>query len=233
MLLNLRGLFNAGFPAVVIYILSTLTIIFLILPFHEWAHAFVASKLGDTSVKQRGRLSLNPMSHIDYMGALFMLLFGFGWAKPVPVDDRRFKNPKLGMAITAFAGPLANVVAAFVGGLIYYAVVFAVYKTNPVLISTSTALAYFRMFISFYISSNCMLAVFNLIPWPPLDGSKIVFPLLPDKWVHKFYQYQQYFYIVLMVLLFTGILSAPINSLSNSLAGFVSDVCFMPFKAFL
>lgn len=229
MLFNFRELMDAGFWAVVTYILATLVIIFLILPFHEWAHAFAASKLGDTAIKQRGRLSLNPMSHIDYMGALFMLLFGFGWAKPVPVDDRRFKNPKVGMAITAFAGPLANIVAAFIGGFVYYLVLYIIIKTNPEFIITSKFVEYFGDFFGFYISMNCMLAVFNLLLWPPLDGSKILFAFMPDKWVYKFYQYQQYFYIALMVLLFTGILSTPISALSRFMTNLVSDICSKPF----
>lgn len=109
---------NLDFGSVIAEILAVLVIIFLILPFHEWAHAFTASLLGDKAVKGRGRLSINPLSHIDPMGALCMLLFGFGWAKPVPIDPRNFKNPKVGMAITAIMGPIANIVAAFVGLLI-------------------------------------------------------------------------------------------------------------------
>lgn len=109
---------NLDFGSVIAEILAVLVIIFLILPFHEWAHAFTASLLGDRAVKGRGRLSINPLSHIDPMGALCMLLFGFGWAKPVPIDPRNFKNPKVGMAITAIMGPIANIVAAFIGLLI-------------------------------------------------------------------------------------------------------------------
>ena len=114
---------NLDFGSVIAEILAVLVIIFLILPFHEWAHAFTASLLGDKAVKGRGRLSINPLSHIDPMGALCMLLFGFGWAKPVPIDPRNFKNPKVGMAITAIMGPIANIVAAFVGLLIYYPII--------------------------------------------------------------------------------------------------------------
>lgn len=114
---------NLDFGSVIAEILAVLVIIFLILPFHEWAHAFTASLLGDKAVKGRGRLSINPLSHIDPIGALCMLLFGFGWAKPVPIDPRNFKNPKVGMAITAIMGPIANIVAAFVGLLIYYPII--------------------------------------------------------------------------------------------------------------
>ena len=100
----LRG--NIDFFSIVAQILAVLLIIFLILPLHEWAHAFTASLLGDKSIKYRGRLSLNPLSHIDPLGALCMLLFGFGWAKPVPIDPRNFKNSKIGMAVTAVMGPV-------------------------------------------------------------------------------------------------------------------------------
>ena len=110
---------NYSMEQIFAQILAVLMVVFLILPFHEWAHAFTASCLGDKGVKARGRLSLNPLSHIDPIGAVMLLLIGFGWAKPVPIDPSRFKHPKLGMAITALMGPVANIVAALVGLLIY------------------------------------------------------------------------------------------------------------------
>ena len=100
-------------------VLAVLVIIFLVLPFHEWAHAQTAYLLGDKGIKERGRLSLNPLSHIDPIGALMMILVGFGWAKPVPVDARYFKNPRVGMGITALMGPVANLFAAMVGMLAF------------------------------------------------------------------------------------------------------------------
>lgn len=220
---------GAEFIEFVAYLVSILMIIFLVLPFHEWAHAFVASKLGDTSIKYRGRLTLNPLDHIDYMGALFMLLFGFGWAKPVPVDDRKFKNPKVGMAITALAGPLANIVAAIAGGLI----MFALITFSPFSFLIGNIGQYILMTLEFYISVNCSLAVFNLIPWPPLDGSKILFAFLPDKWIYKFYQYQQIFFFVLMaLLLFTNVLDVPLDFLFGKVYSFVINICSLPFKLF-
>ncbi len=219
---------RGSFADVVVYIFATLLIIFLVLPFHEWAHAFAASKLGDTSIKYRGRLSLNPLDHIDYLGALFLLLFRFGWAKPVPVDDRRFKNPKVGMAITALAGPLANVVAAILGGLVFCAL--ATFVPNILL---SKLGLYVLLFLNYYIEINCSLAVFNLLPWPPLDGSKILFAFLPDRLIYKFYQYQQiFFYALMAILLFTNILDAPLNFLFNGFYNLVMKICSLPFKLF-
>ncbi|MBE6824774.1 MAG: site-2 protease family protein [Ruminococcaceae bacterium] len=200
-------------------------IIFLVLPFHEWAHAWVASLLGDTSIKYRGRLSLNPLSHIDYMGALCLLLFGFGWAKPVPVDDRNFKNPKVGMAIVALAGPAANIVAGIVGGLVFFALVYLAPG-----FAVTTVGSYVMMFLQYYVVINCSLAVFNLIPIPPLDGSKILFAVLPDRWVYKIYQYQQAFSMILIVLLFIGVLDIPLSILQSGLMGFVNFICALPFK---
>lgn len=199
------------FMSALMEIIAVLVIVFLVLPFHEWAHAITASKLGDTSIKYRGRLTLNPLAHIDPFGALALLLFGFGWAKPVPVDPRNFKNPKLGMAIVALMGPVANIVAAIVGALIYnlLGVVAASFLTG------STIGSYVKLFFEFYILINVRLAVFNLLPIPPLDGSKILFAFLPDKAVAWFYQYQRYISIVLLVLLWTGVLTVPLNFLRH------------------
>ena len=108
---------------VIMRLLSILLIIFLILPLHEFAHGYVANKLGDKTSKHSGRLTLNPLYHIDPIGVLVMFLFGFGWAKPVPIDPRNFKNPKVGMALTAIAGPISNILAALVGGFLYYGVI--------------------------------------------------------------------------------------------------------------
>lgn len=205
------------FTSAVIEILAVLLIIFLVLPFHEWAHAFTASKLGDTSVKYRGRLTLNPLAHIDPFGALALLLFGFGWAKPVPVDSRNFKHPRRDMAITALMGPAANLVAALVGALVF-SVVFWIYPLG--VLPVSKVGYYVNFFFSYYIIINIRLAVFNLLPIPPLDGSKLLFVFIPEKWVYAFYRYQQYISIAMIVLLYLGILSYPISFIS----GFIEDL---------
>ena len=125
---------GSGIGSVIMYILSTLLTIFLVLPLHECAHGFVAHKLGDDTAKREGRLTLNPLAHIDYMGSLLMLLVGFGWAKPVPVNPRNFKNPKVGMAITALAGPVSNLLAAVIFGLCYNTIVTILIKNDQAVI---------------------------------------------------------------------------------------------------
>lgn len=214
------------FASALAQIFAILLIVFLVLPFHEWAHAFTALKLGDTSVQYRGRLTLNPLAHIDPFGALALLLFGFGWAKPVPVDPRNFKNPKLGMGIVALMGPVANIVAAIVGGLIFHAIAaFA-----PSFFSGQGFGYYVYLFLSYYISVNVSLAVFNLLPIPPLDGSKILFIFLPDKAVAWFYRYQNIISIVLIALLWFGVLSIPLNFLSKYVLTFVNWLTALPFS---
>lgn len=220
----LRG--NLDFTAALTQVLAILVIVFLVLPFHEWAHAFTALKLGDTSVKYRGRLTLNPMAHIDPFGALALLLFGFGWAKPVPIDPRNFKNPKLGMGIVALMGPVANIVAAIVGGLIFHAIAaFA-----PAFFTGEGFGYYLNLFLVFYIQINVSLAVFNLLPIPPLDGSKILFVFLPDRAVAWFYRYQNIISIVLIALLWMGVLSVPLNFLSKYVLTFVNWITALPFS---
>ena len=215
-----------NFANIIAEILAVLIIIFLILPFHEWAHAFAASCLGDKGIKSRGRLSLNPLSHIDPIGALCMILFGFGWAKPVPIDPRYFKNQKVGMAITAAMGPLANLVAGFVGCLVYYTLAF--FATEFMMFNIVGE--FLTVFLSYYISLNIGLAVFNLIPIPPLDGSKILFVFLPDKSVNFFYRYQNFFFIGIFVLLYLGILDGVLGFANNQIYSGINWLASLPFK---
>lgn len=216
------------FASALVEILAILVIIFLILPFHEWAHAYAALKFGDTSIKYRGRLTLNPLAHIDPFGALALLLFGIGWAKPVPVDPRNFKRPKLYMGLAALMGPVANIVAAMAGCLILNGLV----KFAPDFMFMNQVGNYVYDFFVFYIYINVSLAIFNFIPIPPLDGSKILFIFLPDKWVALFYRYEQFIAIGLLVLLWTGVLSTPLSFLTRNVMNGLYWFTGLPFKLF-
>lgn len=219
---------NFTFQNIIAEILAVLVIIFLILPFHEWAHAQTAYALGDKGIKQRGRLSLNPLSHIDPIGAVCMLLFGFGWAKPVPVDPRYFKNPKAGMAVTALMGPVANLVAGFIGMIIYN--ILMTFATA--FMSTTAFGAFLLTFLNFYVVVNVNLAVFNLLPVPPLDGSKILFTFLPDRAVEFCYRYQMLFFIALFALISFGPLSGFLSYLSNFVLNGMAWLAALPFNLF-
>ena len=174
---SLRALFS-GYPisleSILMQILATLFVIFCILPLHEYAHGWMAERLGDHTARYAGRLTLNPLASLDPIGALFLLLFGFGWAKPVPVDTRNFKKPKRDMALTALAGPVSNLLASLVGAILYYVLVLVLAAAG-----ISTPL-FVQAFFSAYITINVALAVFNLLPIPPLDGSKIVGAFLSE-----------------------------------------------------
>ena len=176
---------------------------------HELAHGYTAYRLGDNTAKNAGRLTLDPIRHIDPFGLLMMVVARFGWAKPVPVNMYNFKNPKRGMAITALAGPFMNVIIAIVS-LFFYGLLY------PPLYGSSSGRVLLSMFSTMaYLS--CAFAVFNLLPIPPLDGSKILFSFFPDNVYSTILKYERYVMGLLMILVYTGLLSRPLSVFANRL----------------
>ena len=171
---------------------------------HELSHGFVAYMLGDDTAKRAGRLSLNPLRHLDPMGMLMMVVFRFGWAKPVSVNMYRFKDPKRGMAVTAIAGPISNVLISLVFLFLYGALYlplqgsgFGVYVLEMLQITAYLSLSF---------------AVFNFLPIPPLDGSKVLFSVVSDEAYRKLMRYERYGSIALLILVSTGILGRPLST---------------------
>ena len=185
------------------YIISSLAVL-IILPIHEFSHGYVAYKLGDPTAKAMGRLTLNPIRHLDLFGAICMVLFRFGWAKPVPVDVRYFKKPKRDFAIVALAGPLSNIVCAFFGAFLY--LVFYKFATSIEIPNEFVfhLLYYTLYFLLAFHQINLGFAIFNLIPIPPLDGSRLLAALLPNRIYYKLLKYERQIYIVMLVWLFLG-----------------------------
>lgn len=214
---------NRNFFDVIVKLMASLVVVFLILPFHEYAHGFVAYKLGDKTAKNSGRLTLNPIEHMDVLGSIGIILFGYGWAKPVPVNPLNFRNPKSGMALTALAGPVSNFLAAFVGCLLWN----IIYLFNGTI--DTTILSYIKIFFAYYIQVNIGIGVFNLIPVPPLDGSKILAYFLPDTVMYKFYMFQRQLSLILILILFSGILDAPLNFLRVCISTALFWLASIPF----
>ena len=195
----LNGFDFSGLRDILLRVIPALLCITL----HELAHGFTAYALGDNTAKAAGRLTLNPIRHLDPMGLLMMVVFGFGYAKPVPVDMRHFKNPKQGMAITALAGPLCNVLISLVFYFLYGLLIL------PLSGSSAGALA-LEMLETTVVLSLAM-AIFNILPIPPLDGSKVLFSLLSDEGYWKLMRYERYGFLILAALLFTNVIDGPLS----------------------
>jgi len=221
----LNSLLNGDIRYFLISLVLSLPIVFLSLSVHETAHGYVAYRLGDPTAHSMGRLTLNPLKHIDPIGFICMVLFGFGWAKPVPVNTRYFRKPKRDMALTGAAGPVSNLLLAFI-----FAVLMRIELTVYSFVET-TALTYqiffwLETFLYLGIRLNVSLAVFNLIPVPPLDGSRIFLSLLPSDTYFKIMKYERYIYIVLMVALLFGLLDTPINFVTNLFMRLILQAAF-------
>lgn len=182
---------------------------FTAVPVHECAHAWAAEKMGDDTGRKQGRITLNPFAHLTLWGSLMMILVGFGWGKPVSVDSRNFKKPKKGMVLTALAGPASNFIMAFLSMIVYKVLAFLSLAKDS---STLGLVAWAFKLITLI---NISLAVFNFLPIPPLDGSKIFNAILPDKWYFTIMRYENFIFIALIVLVYSGLLDAPLSFLQD------------------
>ena len=188
----LNGFDFSGLRDILLRVIPALLCITL----HELAHGFTAYALGDDTAKAAGRLTLNPIKHLDPMGLLMMVIFGFGYAKPVPVDMRKFQNPKRGMAITALAGPLCNVLISLVFYFLYGLLIL------PLSGSSAGQLALEMMETTVVLS--LAMAIFNILPIPPLDGSKVMAALLPDRQYEMLMRYERIGMLLLLALVMMG-----------------------------
>ena len=199
-------------------------IIFCVLPIHEFAHGYIAYKLGDDTARLKGRLTMNPLAHVDLFGALMVLLVGFGYAKPVPVNIGKFKRSKRKqyMALTALAGPVSNIIMATIFTF-FYCMIY--YK----FLHLGEGIVYVALFLSVAAQINISLAVFNLLPIPPLDGSRILNAVLPDRLYYKLMQYERYIVLVIFALIFLDVLDGPIALLSGIIESLIMRLCEIPF----
>lgn len=214
----LRSILSGGINLqMIIQILLEIPIILFSLSAHECAHGFVAHLFGDDTAKNYGRLTLNPIKHIDPIGLVSMFLLGFGWAKPVPINTRYMKHARVGFAVSSLAGPVSNLLIAFFSMIFEY--LFSLISMLPAVYGNGTTTIAVNVVISFFYLSvviNASLAIFNLIPIPPLDGSRLITMLLPRKLAVLSFQYERYIQLALFLLLwlgaFTGVITRGVSA---------------------
>jgi Zn-dependent protease len=209
-------------------LLLMIPIAIISLSVHESAHGYVSYLLGDPTARNLGRITMNPLKHFDVLGFICMVLFRVGWAKPVPVNARYYKNPRAGMALTAAAGPISNLLLAVIG-------VFGSETTWLIMRNMSEADAAFTVvatvFNFFYLFALCniSLAVFNLMPFPPFDGSRILYVFLPPKQYFGLMKYERYIMIAVLVLFYLGAFDLPLSLATNGIFnGMVTLVELIP-----
>lgn len=212
-------MFNIFSKDGLISFLYTLPALLFCLSVHEFAHAYTAYKLGDRTQKAMGRLTLNPFSHIDIAGFICIALFGFGWGKPVMIDDRNFKNKAAGNALTAFAGPCSNIIMA-----ILFTIILKILLITGVILPTINSMvgSIILNMLILTIQFNVVFAIFNLIPIPPFDGSRILYFFLPAKGREYMYKIEQYSFVIVLVILVTGIGSKLVSPIVNFVLGLLS-----------
>lgn len=216
----LRSILGMPFPENILYVLILAFCVFLSLSVHEMSHGLAAYAIGDRTAKNSGRLSLNPLHHLDPIGALCLFLFGFGWAKPVPINPWNFKHKKAGMVVTAVAGPLSNFILAFIAVFVYSLIPHIAVRDGILL----NVLAVLRTICLYLVSTNVGLGLFNLIPVPPLDGSKVLNALLPQNIYFKIMQYERYGFIVLIILINMPFFNRLLNICGGAVISFFGNI---------
>lgn len=207
--------------------LLSIPAVLLTLMIHEISHGYMAYALGDPTAKNLGRLTLNPLRHLDPIGTLCMILFRFGWAKPVPINSRNFEKPRRDIALTALAGPLSNFLFAFLLVPAYLALLHPLYAmadNGTLETPVGRILLYFYYFLTILHSLNIGLGLFNLIPLPPLDGSRILSLLLPPRYYYRLMQYERYIAFGLMIFIILGGSFGFLSLLSGFLSGAMESV---------
>ena len=213
-----------------IYYLIRALVALVAIPFHECGHALAAWLLGDDTAKRQGRLSMNPFAHFDLRGTLCMVFAGVGWAKPGSTDPRNFKNPKAGMALTALAGPVANLLLAYLAMVVWK----LLYYWAPGTVGTVFA----ARFLQYLVMMDVSLAVFNLIPVPPLDGSRVLLAVLPQRIYFGIMKYERVILIVMLAVVWSGFLDGPLTLLNDAVwdlldlgTGYIDQIAYSMYYA--